>query len=166
MLSRKLALILAGQFEQAGVERPQLYVGDRVTIARRALANACFEFGDDPRVLAVRLGMTVAPGRPRGCGRESVGDGVLQYRADLDRRERGLVIGHGIAHELLARDRWNHSHGDVWMLTGDLLVPLPAARLYDASEIVRCAHAPEDFTRRWLALAARFGRRMAAEEAA
>lgn len=159
MLPRTLRLFLDGRFAESGIDRPLMYPGDRVLTAERALANTGIEFGDDPRTLAARLGIAVVPGVARDCGGEFIqGDAVL-VRWMPDRRDRGLRIFHALAHALLLRGGWEHSHGDVWMLTGDLAVPRRAGRLYDVGELVRCAHAPEAFVIAWLRVAERFGRR-------
>jgi hypothetical protein len=165
MLSRALQLILDGQFEQAGLERPRMYPGDRILVARRAYDATGFELGEDPRDLAEQLGLRIAPGHGRSCAGETAGDGTVRYVWSPDRRGRGLSVFHGLAHELLRIEGWEHTHADVWMLTGDLAIP-SNRRLFDVDEVVRRAHVPEAFALRWITLAARFGRAAAFEEAA
>jgi hypothetical protein len=163
MLSRRLHLMLEGQFEQAGLERPRMYPWDRVHIARRALANANVEFGDDPRLLAARLGIPTCVGDARGCGGEMAAPTGVVVGSRLGRRWRGLLTWHGLAHVLL--EGWDHSHADVWLLTGDLALPLRDCRLVEVDELVRRAHAPREFVERWLRVTSRLGQR-GEEEAA
>jgi hypothetical protein len=159
MLTGKLRLVLEGQFDQAGIERPRMYVGDRVMVARRALANTGFDLGQDPRLLAERLHIVATIGSARDCGGELVTGGRLLVTGRGTRRERGLLMFHAIAHALLDIERWEHSHGDAWMLTGDLALPSRDCRLFDATDVIRRAHVPAEFSGRWIALSARMGRR-------
>lgn len=160
-LKRSLELLLDGRADQAGLEAPRMYPYDRVHLARRALDATGFELGEDPRLLAVRLGIRTAGVAPRGCGAESSTSDTVAYVWSPDRRERGLRIFHGLAHALLLRERWEHSHADAWLVTCELVAP--AAELgRDDDELVRLAHAPEWLVERWATVGRRLGRRVAA----
>lgn len=132
-----------------------MYPGDRAVVAERALARTGFAFGDDPRRLVLDLGLMVLPGSTAGCGGEAT-DGVrIAVRWSPDRRVRGLRVFHGIAHALLVRERWEHSHADAWLVTMDLAVPRAVARSRSAEDIVAQAHVPEALARGWAAAAAK-----------
>lgn len=163
---RHLELGLDGRWEQAGLEPPRLYPYDRVHLARRARDRAGVGWDADPRALAAALGLRVTPGRPRGCGGEATDGTGAAYVWCADRQERGLRVLHGLAHALLVRDRWDHSHADAWLLTCELAVPHDVCRVLIDDEIVRLAHVPEWFARRWSTVSRRLGARAREAEAA
>ena len=158
MTPRKLHHLIAGRWERAGVDPPIMYPYDRVHTARRAMERAGHTFWDDPRDLAIGLGMKVAPFNTRGCGVEIATRDTVLYRWSPDRRERGIRILHGTAHALLLREDWEHTEADAWLLTLELAAPAHECRALGPEEVAREAHAPSDIVFAWHPVAASLGR--------
>ncbi len=136
-----------------------MHPGDRVLVASRAADRAGFTLGDDPRSLAAALNLRVVTMRAGPCGGEVTDGRSIGLSWNPDRRARGLLLFHGIAHALLLREGWHdHTHGDVWLLTLELAVPKADCDSRDPDEISRLAHAPEHLVREWVALSARLWR--------
>lgn len=152
---QKVEKLFTGDWVGARLGAPTMYPRDRAEVAVRAWSQADLWPFCDPRQLAVELGFVVGCVGIATCGREGTADGVIWYRGHADRRERGLALLHGLSHALLAREGWRHSEADAWWLTGDLAVPRAVLRSCDADEIARNTHAPEWFSRSFVAVADR-----------
>lgn len=132
----------------------RIYPWDRVRVAARALEG--HPHGTTPRTVASALGIRLLVGRTRGCGGETVSGDDVVIGHHTDPRVRALLAWHGIAHVLLARERWEHDEGDVWILTCELACP-KAVVDQDLDELVAVTWLPEEVVRAWVPHARRLG---------
>lgn len=153
---QRILRALRGEWATSGYDHPRMHPWDRVRVAERARALTGLRYDADPRDLAIALGLRVGPARVRCCGGEVTADSFILYEWSPDRQERGLRVLHGIAHVLLRREKWDHAHADVLLLSGDLAVPrCELAR--DDAELERTVHAPTWFTAAWLPQSRKLG---------
>lgn len=151
MRRRGIERLFTGRWADSGFGAPLMYPGDRIQVARRALEAAELWPCADPRHLAVESGFKVCACRVRDCGGETTDGETIFYRWHPDRRVRGLLLAHGLAHALLIREGWEHSEADAWWLTADLVMA-GALAVMDLEQVVREAHAPEWFVRAFAAV--------------
>lgn len=147
---RAIERLFEGRWADSGFGELLMWPGDRVLVARRALAVADLWPCPDPRHLAAELGFRVCACNPRGCGGETTDGCTIFYRWCPDRRERGLLLAHGLSHAVLMREGWRHSEADAWWLTGDLVLA-GALRSLSVDDAARQAHAPDWFVRAFAA---------------
>lgn len=77
----------------------------------------------DPRLLARANGFALIPATSLDqCGGPNRAQ-VLVYSCRPDRREQGHGVCHALAHGLLVRGEFEHSHSDVYALTLALMAP-------------------------------------------
>lgn len=112
--------------------------------------------GAPPSQVAGAIGVRLLLGAARGCGGEVASGDVVIVGHHHDPRVRALLAWHGIAHVLLARERWDHDEGDVWVLTCELACPRTVVA-GDLDELVAVTWAPERVVREWVPLARRLG---------
>lgn len=143
--------LFAGRWAETGCGAPMLWPGDRVLVARRALDEADLWPCPDPRHIAAELGFLVCACRVYDCGGETTDGRTIFYRWHPDRRERGLLLAHGLAHAILMREGWAHSETDAWWVTADL-VTAGGLSTMPLEQVVREAHAPEWFVRAFAAV--------------
>lgn len=155
---RSVVRAIAGEWDRAGCDPPMMYPYDRVLVARRAVDRVGFDFGEDPRLLAALLGIRIVPARANFCGGELAGRDAIFLSYSSDRHLRGLRIFHGVAHALLLREGWEHSHADVWLLTGELVACAHVCTALELEELRRRAHAPAWFVEAWVPMARQLGR--------
>lgn len=123
MLTRRL--VLAGRWDAAGVGPVLTEPGDRREIARRARMDFDGDPLRHPMRFARHLGIEPVIAPVRGCGGETGSDTRIYIRWNIDRAvvaERAL---HGVAHALFRREAWEHSEADAWLLTAELMRPIP-----------------------------------------
>jgi hypothetical protein len=142
-LDQYVALILEGQYDAAGVERPAMLPGDYRSVLRAAFDRHGRSAFDDPRELLADEGFAVthAP-LPRRCG-VCLGDLIITSWID-EPRLRDLILQHERAHAWLERLGWRDAtESDAWFQTAEFVLP----RLYrwDASYVARHPHAPAWF---------------------
>lgn len=137
-----------------GVLPTRLYPWDRVRLAARALAG--HPHGTPPSTVASTAGVRLLVGRTSGCGGEVASGDVVIVTPSADPRVRALLAWHGIAHVLLARERWEHDEGDAWILSCELACP-QAVVAGDLEDLVAATWAPEVIVRAWVPLARRLG---------
>lgn len=101
------------------VEAEDIELMARRSIERSGLGEAL----PAPDELAVALGYRVLRGWPP-CGPEIAFPNSVLYRPHHDERERSLRIAHGLSHLLLVDEGVDHTEGDAWRLTVELLAPV------------------------------------------
>lgn len=82
--------------------------------------------GDGPEGLARGQGVDVERDAGFPDGQDGIAlyeDRLLIVRPSKDRATEWLRILHELAHWMLMREGWSHSHGDVWLLTLALGAP-------------------------------------------
>lgn len=123
---------------------PPLWSPDALaSLARRTLARADRPPWSDPRHLALALRHRLLPRAPPGVCGEGTVPGVIAYDWSAAPKLRGLLVGHGIAHQALRTQPEESNESDAWLLTIELLVPPYDAHPLGLAEIVDRAWAPE-----------------------
>jgi hypothetical protein len=121
-LETYLRLLLRGEYEQTGDERPRFDTDGYRRMARR-MRTKCARptFYPDPRHFALPLGINPLCEHVEGCyGEVNEGDDVL-YSCKGGPRSWGLRVYHGIAHWILRT--WyadEYEESDAWLLTIEL----------------------------------------------
>lgn len=155
MTPRQWKALIAGQWAEAGEGEPRVSHDDRVQIARRWISRACYSFGSDPRAFALALGLHLLPTDDRECGGDEGYGDTIEYAWHRERRIRGLRILHAIAHHLLQRENWRHTHADAFLLTLELALPQVYVRALPVAEAVRDAVVPGELVAAWWELSRR-----------
>ena len=92
-------------------------------------------------IAALVLRYRLLPRAPRGMCGEGTVPGVIAYDWSAGRELRGLLVMHGVAHQLLLTQPEPSNECDAWLLTAALL--LLACDLHRAGRAVfALAHAP------------------------
>lgn len=139
---RRYAAVLAGRYDEAGVEPPTLSDADIIQIVRQMIERTRRPPLANPIHHLVRDGLRPVDRPLAGAGHEATDGTTIWFRWTSDQRELGRRVKHGHAHALLFSD--DHNEADAIILTAELALPTSEVGRYTtADEAARDAiHAP------------------------
>ena len=135
--------IVDGRPDDVSLPPPRWSPDALESLARRVLSNAGRPTWSDPRHVALALGNRLLPRAPCGMCGEGCAPGVIAYDWGAEPKLRGLLVGHGVAHQVLRTQPEESNEADAWLLTTELLLPVRDAHPRALADLIALVWAPE-----------------------
>jgi hypothetical protein len=119
----------------------------------------------DPRAWARRAKFRLHVRKVRDCSKELTSGDHVMYPPTTNKRLRGILVWHAVAHGILKRYKIAHTEADVWLLTAELCCPMSLVKNWGVDLVIEYQdHAYVWFCGGWVRMNIRAKKRLQAAE--